>query len=155
MYVLPDLSVREIILALEGDLTIFPAGAVLRLYVNNLTPTKTTVAADLTQLTNVEVPGYAAVPLAWNGTPARKQDGSWEDLGALASFVATGAPPAPQIVYGWYLTNALGTVLYGAGIFDVPFTFTQNGDGFILEPKINAVEATGTTYTLTLDMEVE
>lgn len=156
MYVLPDLEVQEIILALEGDVNIFPAGCLLRLYTNNVTPTKATVIGDLNQLTNVEVPGYAAVALTWNGTPIRKQDGSWEDLGALASFVAAGGPPpAPQIVYGWYLTDAGNTVLYGSGIFAVPFTFVADGDGFVMEPVINVIESTGTDYTLHLDMEVE
>ena len=156
MFILPDLSVSEIILALETDTTVFPVGALLRLFTNNITPTKSTVRADLTELTNAEVPGYVAVALAWNGTPVRKQDGSWEDLGGIVSFAAAGGPPpTPQIVYGWMLTNAAGTVLQGAGMFDVPFTFVQDGDGFALEPLLNVDQVSGSNIVVKLDMEVE
>jgi len=156
MWIFPDASVQEAILALETDTTIFPAGMTLRLYTNDLTPTKVTALADLTQLTNVEVPGYAATTPAFNGTPYRKQDGSWEDLGSITSFVAAGGPPpSAQIVYGWYLTNAGNTVLVAAGRFDAPFTFVQDGDGFALEPTIRASQVDGDNYNIFLDMEIE
>ena len=156
MYILPDLLVKQIILAAEADTTIFPAGWKVHLYTNNLIPTKTNVVADFTELTNVEVPGYLAVAGAWAGTPVRKQDGSWEDQGsAPLAFAATSAPPSPQIVYGWFATDTGGTTLIGSGAFTVPFTFTANGDGFLLEQVFNALQATDDTYTLTLEMEQE
>ncbi|SRR5258707_2498590 len=156
MYQLPDVLIKELILAAETDVNIFPAGWLVKLYVNNLTPTKNNVVADFTELTNVEVPGYAAVAGAWNGAPVRKQDGSWEDQGAAPiQFAATGPPPAPQIVYGWFATNAAGTVLIGSGKFAAAFTFTATGDGFDLEQVFNVLQLTGTTYQVLLDMEQE
>jgi hypothetical protein len=156
MWVIPDLEVQEMILALETDLNIFPAAGVVRLYTNDFTPTKSNVVGDFTQLTNVEVPGYVAVALAWGGTPVRKQDGSWEDLGALINYSAAGGPPpAPIVVYGWYLTDAGNTAVFGSGRFASPFTFSADGDGFNLEPTFNALQQSGMEYLLTLDMEVE
>lgn len=156
MWVLPDVEVAEIITALEADVLIFPAAGVVRLFTNDFTPLKSSVVGDFTQLTNVQVPGYAAVALAWNGTPVRKQDGSWEDLGALMNYLAAGGPPpAPIVVYGWYLTDAGNTAVFGSGRFAAPFTFSADGDGFNLEPTINANATSGTEYTVTLDMEVE
>lgn len=156
MWVLPDLEVAEIITALETDVNIFPAAGVVRLFTNDFTPLKSSVVGDFTQLTNVEVPGYAAVALAWNGTPVRKQDGSWEDLGALMNYLAAGGPPpAPIVVYGWYLTDAGNTTVFGSGRFAAPFTFSDDGDGFNLEPTLNALAQSGTEYLITLDMEVE
>lgn len=156
MYVLPDLLQQEVILALEADTTIFPAGYLLKLYTDNSTPDKGTVVGDLTELTNVQVPGYAPIAPSWNGTPIRKGDGSWEDLGSISTFIAAGGPPpAPQIVYGWFMTDAAGTTLIGAGRFDAPFTFVSDGDGISLEPVINFLQVDGTNYTLHLDMEVE
>lgn len=156
MYQLPDILIEELILACEADVSLFPAGWLVKLYTNNLTPTKSNVVGDFTQLTNVEVPGYAPVAGSWMGAPVRKQDGSWEDQGsAPLPFKATGAPPSPQIVYGWYATDAAGTTLIGSGLFAVPFTFVLNGDGFVLEQVFNALQLTGNTYQLLLDMEQE
>lgn len=156
MFVWTDPNVQEMILALENDATIFPGGFVVRLYTVNVTPTKASVPGDFTELTNVQVPGYAPVAPAWAGTPVRKPDGSWEDQGAaLLHYEATGAPPAPQIVFGWYATDAAGTVLLGAGVFDVPFTFQTLGDGFDLEMVMRSLQTDGTTVTITTEMEIE
>lgn len=156
MYVLPDALLSEIISALELDTNLFPAGMTLRLYTNDLTPTRANVVGDFTELTNVEVPGYVATTPAWNGTPLRKQDGSWEDLTDLNSFIAAGGPPPTAIpVYGWFLTNSGGTALVAAGRFDSTFTFVADGDGLTLEGKLNVNQTSGTEVTVTLDMEVE
>lgn len=156
MYVLPDALIKEIILALETDLTMFPAGWVVRLFTNNITPDKNTLLAALTELTNVEVPGYIAVAGAWQGTPIRKPTGEWEDGGvAPLHYAATGAPPAPQVVYGWFATDAAKTVLIGSGLLQNPFTFSLIGDGFNLEQLIQAAVVDGTDYNLKLDMEQE
>jgi hypothetical protein len=156
MYQLPDVLQPELILAPEGDVNLFPAGWVVRLFTNNLTPNKANVVTDFTELTNVQVPGYLPVAGAWKGTPIRKPDGSWEDQGAAPlEFKATGLPPAPQTVYGWFATNAAGTVLLGSGVFAAPFVFTLLGDGFTLEQVINVLQLTGNTYQFLIDMEQE
>jgi hypothetical protein len=156
MYQLPDSLIRELILAAELDANLFPAGWLVHLYTNNLTPDKNTVLGDFTELTNVEVPGYAAVAGGWVGNPIRKPDGSWEDQGVgPLPFAASGPPPIPINAYGWYATNGAGTVLLASGIFAVPFGFNSAGDGFTLEQVIRCIQANGTDYTLTLDMEIE
>lgn len=156
MYQLPDHLQMEIIVAVEADVLLFPPGWVVRLFTNNLTPTKANVAADFTELTALAVPGYVPVAGVWNGLPIRKQDGSWEDNGAAPlQYAATAPPPAPQITYGWFATNAAGTVLIGSGKFATPFTFTLNGDGFDLEQKMNLLQNADGNYVLTLDMEQE
>ena len=53
MYQLPDLLIKELILAAETDTSMFPAGWVVRLFTNNITPTKANVIGDFTQLTDV------------------------------------------------------------------------------------------------------
>lgn len=155
MYVLPDAEMREVIIALETDVNLFPAGMTLRLYTNNLIPGPTNVLADFTEATAVEIPGYAPATPAWLGLPTRAQDGSWNDNMNLATFLANAPPPAPQIVYGWFLTDAAKTKLVGSGAFAQPFTFTRNGDGFNLEGLIHIEVESGTDYKLRLDMEQE
>jgi len=156
MFIYPDLSLPEMILALETDATIFPAGMTLRLYTNDLTPTRTTVVADLTELTNVEVPGYILTTPAWNGTPLRKQDGSWEDWTDQNAFMAIGGPPpAPIVVFGWFVTNAAKTVLAASGRLAAPFVFVQDGDGFSLKARLNVDQVAGDEEVVVTDMVVE
>jgi hypothetical protein len=156
MYQLPDTLIREVILACESDANLFPSGWVVRLYVNNLAPTKATPLASFTELTNVEVPGYAPVAGVWQGNPVRSNLGVWEDYGVgPLQFYASSAPPSPQIVYGWFATNAAGSVLLGAGQFSVPFTFTLSGDGFNLDQLAQMTQLAGNAYQLLLDMQQE
>jgi len=159
MWIQPDnaaiQALKNQLLDIEGDAVNFPAGALISLYTNNLTPTRTNVLADFTELTNVEVPGYAGVAIAWNGTPVRNQDASWSDEAAQAIFQATGAPPAPQIVYGWFLQNAGKTVLLASGLFAVPFTFVQTGDGFFLTPRLDNAQTNGDVCALDFEMELD
>jgi hypothetical protein len=153
MYVLPDLSLSEIILALEGDAVLFPAGMTLRLFTTDITPTRVTVAGDLAELTNVEVPGYAPTTPAWAGTPFRNQDGAWEDWTDQNFFIAAGGPPpVATVVYGWMLMNAGGTVLAGAGRFSDPFTFVADGDGMSLKAHLTVNQVDGTTVEVGFDM---
>lgn len=157
MYQLPDALIEELILAVEADPTMFPAGWVVRLYTAGpATPNKESVIGDFTELTNAQVPGYTSVPGAWVGIPVRKADGSWEDQGVgPLQYKATAPPPVAITVLGWYATDAAKTTLIGSGAFVTPFTFTLNGDGFDLEQVFNASQLTGNTYQLLLDMEQE
>lgn len=153
MYILPDLSLSEIIAALEADAILYPAGMTLRLFTTDLTPTRATVKADLAELTNVQVPGYAPTTPAWNGTPFRMQTGGWEDWTDQNYFIASGGPPpVPVVVYGWMLCNGAGTVLAGAGRFAAPFTFVADGDGMSLKGHLTADQVDGTTVEVGLDM---
>lgn len=156
MFIYPDGNLQEIIAALESDIVLFPGGMTLHLFTNDLTPTRTTVKADLTELTNVEVPGYVATTPAWNGTPFRRQDGSWEDWTDQNLFLAAGGPPpAPIVVFGWYLANAAGTLVVASGRFDAPFTFVQDGDGFSLKARMNVNQVAGNLVEVITDMQVE
>jgi len=153
MYVLPRAMLKAFLLAIEGSTTLFPSGFKLRLYTNNHTPLPTDVIGTYTELTSVDVPGYAAAVPTWNAAPYANPDGSWSDNMSLASFLATGAPPAPIVVYGWFLTDSAAAVLLGAGLFDQPFTFTLTGDGFTLEGNINCLQPDGSHVETTLGFE--
>lgn len=150
MYIFPDAMLKELVLAIENDTTLFPASWKLHLYTNNLIPTRNNVVGDFTELTNVEVPGYVVTAPTWNGTPVRNPSGSWEDRGSVSLFAATGTVPSPQIVYGWYATNSAGSVLIGAGALATPFTYTKNGDGFrlVADLVVNQIDQENTNVFL-------
>ena len=142
---------QQFILSLEGNTSLFPGGMILHLYTNNQTPTQSSALGDFTALTNVEVPGYVPGAPTWLGTPYRNQDASWVDYQTVVDFVATGAPPSPQTVYGWYLTDSAGATLVAAGLLAVPFTFTETGDGFGLQGEMKVNQETSSDYGVTLN----
>lgn len=84
------------------------ATAKLRLYSNNLTPTNAQVIGDFTEATFT---GYAAVTLSgWTAASVAAHVAS-----STANPVTFTLTAGTQSIYGWYITNAAGTVLYAAG----------------------------------------
>jgi hypothetical protein len=146
MNVIPDANVGTLLTAMLLKLGTAVTGLThLHLYTNDLTPTKTSVLGDFTELTNVEVPGYATGSVNWfAGVPFRRQDGVWESPSSLADphFTATGTVPAPIVVYGFFATDSTDAILLGAGRFTSPFTFMAVGDGFVLpgNPSLNQAD---------------
>lgn len=93
----------------------------LRLYSNNVTISDTTVAGSFTEVTGS---GYAAQALTaanWTvteGTPTSAQY-------PQATFTFTGAAGN---VYGYYITNAAGTLLLAEAFTAGPFNIAATGD---------------------------
>jgi hypothetical protein len=154
MMVVPDVLMSGLITAIEGVLGTAATGLVnVHLYTNVLTPTKNNVLGDFTELTNVEVPGYATKSANWfAGVPFRRQDGAWESPSSLVDpdFVATGPPPGPISVYGFFATDSTNAILLGSGAFTVPFTFVQTGDGLTLSGNPALLQQTGLQIQLQL-----
>jgi hypothetical protein len=147
-----------ILAALELQLGTAGTGLIhVHLFTNNFTPVKTNVLVDFTELTNVQVPGYAAKNANWYaGVPFRRLDGAWEGPDSLAdpAFVATGPPPVPMTIYGFFATDSTDAILVGSGVFAVPFVFTLTGDGFDLPGNPHLLQDTGGTLQLTFqDLE--
>lgn len=158
MFVIPDANMGSILTAIELAMGTAVTGLLhCHLYTNVLVPTKANILTDYTELTNVEVPGYAAKSVNWfAGVPFRRNDGQWEDPSSLAdpAFIATGAPPSPIVTYGFFLTDSTDAVLLGSGAFSVPFTFSLLGDGFTLSGNPVLGQPDGLTALLTLpDLE--
>lgn len=150
-----DALLAEVLMALESDTTLFPAGFVMRLFTNDTTPDKTFDIGDVTEMLNADVPGYVAIAPTWNGTPVRKSTGEWEDLAPPVAFAATGATSGQKVAFGAYLTDAAGAV-YLAGVrFADPFTFSQSGDGFTAEMALRSLQDDDDNVTLTFAVEVE
>lgn len=93
----------------------------MHLFQNDFAPNVAMVLADLTEAT---FSGYAAAAgLAW-GAPFINADGRAETDLPSQQFQHDGGAVA-NLVYGYYLTNAAGTVLYGAERFaDAPIAMS-------------------------------
>lgn len=125
----PDQGLPTILTAVVG------ANLKLHLFSNNVTPSDSTVLADLTESTFT---GYAAVTLS---------SGSWTDSGVTAhqdtfTYLAvtfTNSSGSNATVYGFYITDSGSTKLVGVALFDgSPITITASGGTYTFIPTLQA-----------------
>jgi hypothetical protein len=116
----------EVLLAAVFDNT----SATLRLYTNNRTPSDTDVSGDYTEAAGG---GYAAKALTagnWTVTSSNPPAAVY----AEQAFTFTGALAGPGTIYGYFVEDGLGRLLW-AERFLSPFTPTQNGDQLKITPR--------------------
>jgi len=103
----------------------------VKLYQNNITPSDTDTAATYTV---ANFTGYADAGLTaatWGAA-----SGGTITYGAQLSFTCSGA--SSNSIYGYYIVNAGGTLLYSERDASAPFTITTSGDAVKLTPTISA-----------------
>jgi hypothetical protein len=125
----------------QGDLVAILAqaeyiGAVIELYKNNLNPTPFNVVADFTLVTVLDMPGYAAQPLTAADGVFIDNLGNAEQVFDAGVFVASAAPGAPLTVYGYFVTNAAGTVVLFSERFAVPVIVANAFDAVQVDPSV-------------------
>lgn len=130
MLVLTDLGADEILKTYFNNVR--PAGGnnlALRLFVNNVTPAQTGVS-----YTEATGGGYAAKTItngSWAITPGNDPS---DAVYGQQVFTFTGALTTNTTVYGYYVTDADGTVLW-AELLTAPFTPANDGDHVDITPK--------------------
>lgn len=101
-----------------------------RLFTNNVTPSRTTVVADLTEA-------------AWTGYAAQiLTSGNWTLFGVAGHVGTIQAAPqaflnssgAPVNAYGYFVTDSTGTILFAAARFDSAPITKADGDYFTVLP---------------------
>lgn len=100
----------------------------LKLFSNNYTPGETSVVGSFTEVTGG---GYVAKTLSVGNWTITSGDPSTAAYPAQ-TFSFTGAIGGSGNVYGYYITNVAGTVLYAAG--NLPGTvspFTPSNGGYV------------------------
>lgn len=104
----------------------------LRLFSNNIVPSNTDTEASYTEVTGG---GYAAIALtaaSWvTATVASPSVTTY----AIQTFTFTGATSAPGTIYGYYITNVAGKLLYSQLLAAV-FTPAVNGDNVTVTPTL-------------------
>ena len=120
--------------------TFFVATAVqdlkLKLFATDVTPDPNgaDVVGDYTEASGG---GYAAKTLArgagWTVTTA---DDPSDAIYTQQTFTFTGVLTTNGTIYGYYVTNAAGTVLLWAEKLGAPFTPYNNGDKLLVTPKV-------------------
>jgi len=106
----------------------------VRLYKSNTTPSDSDTAATYTESTFT---GYNAT------TQGALTAGTWGaasggtiTYGAQLTYTCSGA--SAESVYGYYVTNAGGTLLYSERDASAPFAIANSGDAVKLTPTISA-----------------
>jgi hypothetical protein len=96
----------------------------IHLYKTNVTPTTSSVVGDFTE---ADFPGYAAQDVITWG--AASVAGHVATITAASNTFTRSTTGAAQNIYGYYVTNAAGTVLYWAELDPAaPRIVTNAGD---------------------------
>jgi hypothetical protein len=106
------------------------AGDSIHLFQNDVAITPDTVVGDLVE---ADFGGYAAsaVIVTWHSFYDSLTGDFVAVPGVEIAFAADNTITTPQTVYGWWLSG--GSTFYR---LDEPFTFTQDGDTLVFEPRI-------------------
>ena len=105
----------------------------LRLFANDFTPTDASVQADFTEAAGG---GYNAIPLtndAIISLVGTAPNAIAQAAYSQVSFNFTGALTTNGTVYGYYVTNAAGQVLFAEKAAS-SYTPANNGDALLLTP---------------------
>lgn len=129
-----------IVVPVEAEINFFkyllnvlsPDDAVLRLYQNDVTLSRSTVIGDFTEPTD---PGYAPITLTSTGWSFAEvgTTGVVEAEYADQIFTLTGE----QDIYGYFVTNSAGTLLLWAQPGECVGRFTSGGT-YVVSPKFTA-----------------
>lgn len=103
---------------------------ILKLFQNDVIPTRDSVLADLDE---ADFTGYADVNAVAFGTPYYDADGAGIVTAPSHEFVATGSTIA-NVIYGFYLTDDPATVLRAAYRFADPVGIGAAGQGVTVVP---------------------
>jgi hypothetical protein len=111
----------------------------LRLFVNNVTPTDASTPATFTEASGG---GYAAKTLTGGSWTGSNVGGIEQVAYALQTWTFSAALSGNATIYGYYVTNAAGTVLWYADA-QTPFTPTASGsDQYALTPAVQLSKGT-------------
>jgi hypothetical protein len=121
------IAVLDAMVAVGGILN----GAKLKLFSNNFTPDHLTLLTDITQ---ADFTGYAEVTLSAWGEAFRDGGSQPKIVHVSVQYTPTGSTVS-NTIFGWYLTNAAGTVLLMAKRLDTPVVLTDNSTALIVQPE--------------------
>lgn len=127
--IIPTASENKLLEFLLGFAT--PGNQILRLYVNNITPGDTDVAATYTEMSTHS---YAAKTLTKASWVIAQNAGVGEGSFAQQIYTFTVAPVVT--VYGYYVTDSTTGLLLWSERFSSPKPVEFGGDQILITPKI-------------------
>ena len=108
-----------------------PTNTILHLYSNNLTPSSTTVVGDVTEVTSG---GYAAITLTSSSWSVATSGGGVTTASyAEQTFNITTS----ATVYGYYITNVAGDLLWLERFTAAPFQLPGSGGQVLITSQVS------------------
>jgi hypothetical protein len=108
-----------------------PTNTILHLYSNNLTPSSTTVVGDVTEVTSG---GYSAITLTSSSWTVSTSGGGITTASyAEQTFNITTS----ATVYGYYITNVAGDLLWLERFTAAPFQLPGSGGQVLITSQIS------------------
>jgi hypothetical protein len=108
-----------------------PTNLTVKLFKSNTTPAESDVAATYTESTFTGYSAQALTAGTWGAAAA-----GTITYGAQLTFTCSGA--SSENVYGYFVVNAGGTLLYSERDGSAPFAIANSGDAVKLTPTISA-----------------
>lgn len=108
-----------------------PQDQVVKLFVNNVTPSEGDTAATYTEMSTQGYASKALTGASWVVTPGAPPSAAYSQQ--TWTFDGTGGA---TVVYGYFIVQAWSGELIGAERFDVPPTMSNNGDQIKVTPKL-------------------
>lgn len=108
-----------------------PSNLTLKLYKSNTTPGEADTAATYTE---ADFTGYSAASLtgsSWTVTTGAPSYASY----AQQTFTSSATQSA-QSIYGYFVVNAAGTLMWAEKFTDGPYSISNNGDAVKVTPYI-------------------
>jgi hypothetical protein len=102
----------------------------LKLFTNDYTPVEGTVVGDLTEAAGAD---YAAKTLTAGSWTCSSVGGIATAVYAEQTWTFTGALTGPQTVYGYYVIDSTGALIFLQRV-DSPATPALNGDKIVITP---------------------
>lgn len=116
-----------------------PGNLLLKLYCTNVSPADTDTVSSYTACTGG---GYADKTLTNGSWTITTGDDPSDAVYAEQTYTFTGALTTNGTIYGYFVTNAAGTVLIWAELFSSTFTPANNGDNVKVTPKFQLSKGT-------------
>lgn len=127
----------------SGDFAGPLTGSKVGLFVNNITPGKSSIVSELTE---ASFAGYAKRSLTF-GLPKRDENGNIGMDSGLSTWQPTDGV-LPQTAYGYFVTNSAGTQLLGGAKFENPQTLTDALSALEVVVNVNVSNPTGGQATV-------
>jgi hypothetical protein len=119
-----------------------PAGGrnlTMRLFTNNYTPVDTSTSANFTEASGG---GYASKTLTNGSWTVSNVGGIAQAAYAQQTFTFTGALSGSATIYGYYVTDADGVLVYAEA--QAPYAPANNGDNITCTPVFQMSKGTPT-----------
>lgn len=129
--VVPDVGEVRLLRYIVGNT--YPTSLILQLYTNDLTPVDTSTDLSFTSATATSYAPATLSPNSWGIGTTSGTSSALYNSGITFTF---GTAAATQNVYGYYVTDQAGALLWAERFPGAPFALPQSGGEIAIRPQV-------------------